>query len=72
MLYHRGEAPISLRCHLGPLDKHTSFEAKVAGLILGTHLLGQEIQLSTVTINTNSQAALLALDTYAQTQPVTS
>ena len=44
------------------LDKHTSFEAGVVGLILGAHLLGQEPQLSTVTINTDSQAVLLALD----------
>ena len=62
MLYCRGEVPISLRCCLGSLDEHTSFEAEVAGLILGTHLLGQEPQLSTVTINTDSKAALLGLD----------
>ena len=55
VLYRRGEAPVSLRCRLGSLDKHTSFEAEVAGLILGTHLLGQEPQLSTVMINTDSQ-----------------
>ena len=55
VLYRRGEAPLSLRCRLGSLHKHTSFKAKVVGLILGAHLLGQEPQLSTITINTDSQ-----------------
>ena len=62
ILYRGSAAPKSLRLQLGMLADHTPFEAEVTGLLLGAHLLCKESQLSTITINTDSQAALLALD----------
>ena len=62
VLFWGCEAPKALRYHLSSLDEHTTFEAETVGLFLGTHLLSAEPHISTVTIGTDSQAALLALN----------
>ena len=59
--FQGSKVPKSLRYHLGSLDEHTT-EAEAVGLILGAHLLSAEPHISTVTIGTDSQAALLALN----------
>ena len=61
----RGQvAPCMLRYQLGLLMEHTTFEAEALGVILGLYLLGSERQVTSITISTDSQAVLRALDTH--------
>ena len=62
VLFQGSKAPKSLRYYLSSLNEHTTFEAEAVRLILGTHLLSAEPHISTVTVGTDSQAALLALN----------
>ena len=63
VLFRGQAAPRVLRYQLGPLTEHTTFEAEALGVILGLHLLGSERQVTSITISTDSQAVLGALDT---------
>ena len=62
VLYRGDQAPKVLRLHLGTLLEHMTFEAEAVGLILGAFLLSEEGQVSSATISTDSQTALLSLD----------
>ena len=62
VLFRGNTVPKSLQYHFGSLDKHTTFKVEAVRLILGTNLLSVEPHPSTVTISSNSQAALLALN----------
>ena len=61
-LFRGNTAPKSLGYHLGSLDEHTTFKVEAVRLILGAHLLSAEPHPSTVTIGSDSQAILLALN----------
>ena len=63
VLFRGQAAPRMLWYHLGLLTEHTTFEVEALGVILGLHLLGSERQVTSVTISTDSQAVLGALDT---------
>jgi hypothetical protein len=39
ILLQEGESPVKLHYHLGPLTKHTTFDAEAIGTLLGIHLL---------------------------------
>ena len=62
VLFQGCKAPKSLWYHLSSLDEHTTFKSEAVRLILGAHLLSMELHISTITIGTDSQAALLALN----------
>ena len=63
-VHFRGQvAPHVLQYQLGPLTEHTTFKVEALGVILGLHLLGSERQVMSITISTDSQAVLGALDT---------
>ena len=62
ILFQGNAAPKSLWYHLGSLNKHTTFEVEMVRLILGAHLLSVELHPSTITISSDSQATLLALN----------
>ena len=49
---------------LGLLMEHTTFEVEALGVILGLHLLGSKRQVMSITISTDSQAVLGALNTH--------
>jgi len=61
VLYRGSEAPKTLRFHISPLTVHTTFEAEALGLILGAHLISKERHLSSISISSDSQAALMVL-----------
>ena len=62
VLFRGNVAPKSLWYHIGSLYEHTTFKAEAVRLILGAHLLSMEPHPSTITIGSDSQATLLALN----------
>ncbi|KAF5372678.1 hypothetical protein D9615_009837 [Tricholomella constricta] len=63
VLFINGVEKASLRYHLGPITKHTVYEAEIVGLTLGLHLLtSTSRQLHSITaIGSDSQATIRAL-----------
>ncbi|KAF5367638.1 hypothetical protein D9615_010583 [Tricholomella constricta] len=63
VLFVNGIEKASLKYHLGPITKHTVYEAEIVGLTLGLHLLtSTSRQLHSITaIGSDSQATIKAL-----------
>src|SRR6266481_3458489 len=61
VLYWDGQSVRTLRCYLGPLTRHTTYKAELAGILLMLELIGGSSEAVTATIKLNSQAAILAL-----------
>ncbi|KAF5378885.1 hypothetical protein D9615_006982 [Tricholomella constricta] len=63
VLFVNGLEKASLKYHLGPITKHTVYEAEIVGLTLGLHLLTSTSRnLRSITaIGSDSQAAIKAL-----------
>ena len=54
----------TLRYHLGSLEHHTTFEAKLLGILLGLWLVNREPDTDSVPLKVDSQAAIQALNTH--------
>src|SRR6266481_5074871 len=61
VLYWDGQFVGTLRCYLGPLTRHTTYEAELAGILLALELIGGSSKAVMATIKLDSQAAILAL-----------
>ena len=64
VLIRPGKETWTLRYHLGSVEHHTVFEAKLVGLILGLHLIRTEpASRTSIALGTDNQAALTAAAT---------
>ena len=61
ILYKGDTVPKILKYQLGPLERHTTYEAELVGLLLGLWLIRQEPKAGSASIRSDSQVAILAL-----------
>jgi len=62
VLFRQGrQSPKVLRYHLGPLTDYTTYSAEAVGASLALHLLTEENEVSTVSLNIDCQATITAL-----------
>ena len=62
VMYRNGRHTCTLKYHLGPASKHTVYEAKLVGLLLGLHLIKTEKRSNTsCALGADNQAAIEAL-----------
>lgn len=61
VLFRDGQEIRSLRYQLGPLTRHTTYEAEVVGVLLAAELIRKERAVHTATIRLDSQAVVQAL-----------
>ena len=64
VLFKGGSVIGTLRYHLGLLEQHTTFEAKLVGILLGLWLVGREPDADSASLKADSQAAIQALHTH--------
>jgi ribonuclease HI len=60
-LYRKGGRTKVLGYHLGPLAKHTTYEAEAVGVLLGLELLGRERDARKATIFLDNQGVIQAV-----------
>ena len=64
VLFKRGDIVGMLQYHLGLLEQHTTFEAKLVGILLGLWLVSHELDADSASVKADSQAAIQALSTH--------
>ena len=64
VLYKGGTVVKALRYQLGSLERHTTYEVELTGILLGMWMVGQEPEASTASIKADSQAAALSLHSH--------
>lgn len=67
VIYRNSVRRGKLQYRLGELMKHTVYEGELVGLNLGTELLRKESRISEVSIYTDNQAGIQALDSFKPT-----
>ena len=61
VLFHNGQEVRSIRYQLGPLKRHTTYEAEVVGVLLAAELINRECTAHMATIRLDNQVVIQAL-----------